>query len=102
MTGARFRTMTADDSKEANELERLCHRGAAELLMPIEEFADAVGDDIGLSAVPRLCQRFGSSYEATVYRLATASDRIAIAGSVCFRHRRVRTKANGPKTTAPL
>jgi hypothetical protein len=50
--------------------------------MRFEEFAEAVGDanDIGLSAVPRLCRRFGGSYEATVYRLATASDRFGVAG----------------------
>jgi hypothetical protein len=87
-SGARFRTLCADGSKEATELERLCHRGAAELLMPIEEFAKELGDDIGLAAVPRLCQRFGSSYEATVYRLATASDKIVIAGSLQFRYRK--------------
>jgi hypothetical protein len=88
VTGARFRSLCADDSKEANELERLCHRGAAELLMPTEEFAEELGDDIGLAAVPRLCQRFGSSYEATVYRLATASNQTVIAGSLQFRYRR--------------
>jgi Zn-dependent peptidase ImmA (M78 family) len=87
-TGARFRSLCADDSKEANELERLCHRGAAELLMPVEEFIEELADDIGLSAVPRLCQRFGSSYEATVYRLTTGSSGIAVAGSLQFRYRK--------------
>jgi Zn-dependent peptidase ImmA (M78 family) len=88
MTGARFRSMCADDSREANELEFLCHRGAAELLMPVDEFAEELADGIGLAAVPRLCQRFGGSFEATVYRLATASDKIAIAGSLQFRYRK--------------
>jgi hypothetical protein len=91
-TGARFRSLCADDSREANELERLCHRGAAELLMPIEEFSEALGDEFGLSAIPRLCQRFGSSYEATVYRLATASDQVAVAGSLRFRCRKDETR----------
>lgn len=85
--GARFRSMVADDSKEANELEMLCHRGAAELLMPIEEFSEELHDEMGLAPVRRLCERFGSSYEATVYRLATAYPGLAIAGLLRFRHR---------------
>src|SRR5208283_1935611 len=36
--GARFRSICADGSKEANELERLCDSGAAELLMPHDTF----------------------------------------------------------------
>src|SRR5258708_14284818 len=37
VTGARFRTITNPDSREANELERLCDLGAAELVMPVED-----------------------------------------------------------------
>jgi len=85
--GARFRSMVADDSKEANELEMLCHRGAAELLMPIEEFSEELRGEMGLAPVRRLCERFGSSYEATVYRLATAYPGLAVAGLLRFRHR---------------
>lgn len=85
--GARFRSMVADESKEANELEMLCHRGAAELLMPIEEFNEEVRGEMGLGAVRRLCERFGSSYEATAYRLATAYAGLAVAGLLRFRHR---------------
>jgi len=88
VNGARFRGLCADDSKEGSELERLCHRGAAELLMPAEEFIEGLGDEAGLSAVPRLSQRFGSSYEATVYRLATAYEGIAVAGILQFRYRK--------------
>jgi Zn-dependent peptidase ImmA (M78 family) len=85
--GARFRSMCADDSKEANELEMLCHRAAAELLMPIEEFSETLAGGMGLGFVPRLCARFGSSYEATVYRLATAYPGVAVAGLLRYRHR---------------
>ncbi|HTU48519.1 MAG TPA: ImmA/IrrE family metallo-endopeptidase [Bryobacteraceae bacterium] len=92
VSGARFRSMCADDSKEGNELERLCDRGAAELLMPVEEFREEVGDEISLLAIPRLCERFGSSYEATVYRLATTYERIAIAGLLKYRHRKNEVK----------
>src|SRR5579863_9911914 len=85
--GARFRSIVADGSKEANELEMLCHRGAAELLMPIEEFIAELRGEMGLSCVHRLCERFGSSYEATVYRLATAYHGLAVAGLLRYRHR---------------
>ena len=37
-TGARFRSISNPDSREANELERLCALGAAELVMPMDEF----------------------------------------------------------------
>jgi Zn-dependent peptidase ImmA (M78 family) len=87
-SGARFRSLCADDSREANELVLLCHRGAAELLMPVEEFAAEIGDEASLSSVPRLCHRFGSSYEATVYRLATAHSGVALAGLLQFRYRK--------------
>jgi len=85
--GARFRSMCADDSKEANELEMLCHRAAAELLMPVEEFHETLAGEMGLGSVRRLCERFGSSYEATVYRLATAYPGVAVAGLLRYRHR---------------
>jgi len=83
--GARFRGMCDQDSREANELERLCDLGAAELLMPSEEFEQAANGRFGLKIVATLATRFGSSVEATVYRLATAYDGVAIAG--LLRHR---------------
>jgi Zn-dependent peptidase ImmA (M78 family) len=86
--GARFRTFCTEDSREANELERLCDLGAAELLMPIDDFLEAIGDNVGLWVVPTLSERFGSSYEATVYRLATSNRGSAIAGLVRYRHRK--------------
>jgi Zn-dependent peptidase ImmA (M78 family) len=86
--GARFRSLSAEGSREANELERLCDLGAAELLMPTDEFLSALGGRWGLERVPELCQRFGSSFEATVYRLATTSRSIALAGLVRFRRRK--------------
>lgn len=84
-TGARFRNLHTDDSKEANELERLCDLGAAELLMPGQEFRDAMGGDMGLHLVTSLSERFGSSFEATVFRLATASAGLAASGLLRYR-----------------
>jgi Zn-dependent peptidase ImmA (M78 family) len=85
--GARFRAICADESREANELERLCDLGAAEILMPLNKFQSAVGASMRLDAVDRLAERFGSSYEATVFRMATAFDGIAMAGLLRYRRR---------------
>jgi Zn-dependent peptidase ImmA (M78 family) len=84
--GARFREMLDDDSQETSELELLCHAGAAELLMPLEEFSIAASPEWTLKDAPRLATRFGASIEATVFRLATAHPGIAIAGLASFRH----------------
>ncbi|HEV2495497.1 MAG TPA: ImmA/IrrE family metallo-endopeptidase [Terriglobia bacterium] len=85
VAGARFRGICRSDSKEANELERLCDLGAAELLLPLQEFQEAVASEYSLVSVPRLCERFGSSFEATVFRLASAHPGVAVAG--LLRHR---------------
>jgi Zn-dependent peptidase ImmA (M78 family) len=87
MNGVRFRSVHSDESREATELERLCHLGASELLMPEEEFLGERGDEFGLKDVPRLAERFGSSYEATLYRLATTHPRLAVAGRLEYRLR---------------
>jgi hypothetical protein len=93
--GARFRSLSAEGSREANELERLCDLGAAELLMPTEEFLAALNGQWGLACVPALCERFGSSYEATTYRLATTSARVALAGLLQYRRRKDEERAVG-------
>lgn len=83
--GARFRELLPDETSETSELEMLCHVGAAELLMPIEEFRDKAGDSWSLQSVNNLASEFGASQEATVFRLATANPRRAVAGSLRFR-----------------
>jgi Zn-dependent peptidase ImmA (M78 family) len=85
--GARFRSLHIDDSREATELERLCHLGASELLMPHEEFLEERGEEFGLKDIPHLAERFGSSYEATVYRIATTHPSLAVAGRLKYRLR---------------
>ena len=85
INGTRFRSLCGDASREANELERLCDLGASELLLPVDEFRNAAGERFGLDIVDRLSVAFGSSYEATVYRLASAHPGTAIAGLVKFR-----------------
>jgi hypothetical protein len=88
ITGARFRNICANESKEANELERLCDLGASELLMPTSAFQAAAGSvGFSLSNVPTLMQFFGSSFEATAFRLASAHPGIAIAGLLRYRLR---------------
>ncbi|MGH9967923.1 MAG: ImmA/IrrE family metallo-endopeptidase [Pyrinomonadaceae bacterium] len=88
LTGARFRSVHVDQSREANELERLCDLGASELLMPQEEFLEELGDDFGLHAIPRMAARFCSSYEATLFRLASTYPRLSIAGRLVYRYRK--------------
>ena len=93
VSGARFRTMCDPDSREANELERLCDLAGSELLMPLEEFRAVIGRDHGLHAVERAAAVFGSSYESTVFRLATAHPGLAAAGLVRYRHRKSEERA---------
>jgi Zn-dependent peptidase ImmA (M78 family) len=83
--GSRFRNICAEESREANELERLCDLGAAEILMPIEDFQEVLSGEYSLTAVDRLSQFFGSSKEATIYRLATAHPGKAVAGLLKYR-----------------
>jgi Zn-dependent peptidase ImmA (M78 family) len=86
--GARFRNICASESREANELERLCDLGASELLMPLSEFQRAVmTTGYSLSSVPALMEIFGSSFEATAFRLASAHPGIAVAGLLRYRLR---------------
>ena len=87
MIGARFRDLTAPDSREANELERLCDLGASELLMPTEEFLAEVQGFFTLTRTQELAEKFGSSFEATVFRLATANPGVALAGLLKYRRR---------------
>jgi hypothetical protein len=83
--GARFRVLCNPDSREGNELERLCDLGAAEILMPLQEFRKSVAGEFGLACVDRVAPVFGSSFEATVFRLATAYDGLAAAGLLRYR-----------------
>jgi Zn-dependent peptidase ImmA (M78 family) len=85
ITGARFRTLCDPGSREANELERLCDLGASELLMPAEEFRAVVGTHFGLEYVELAMAEFGSSYESTVFRMATAHPGLAASGLARYR-----------------
>jgi Zn-dependent peptidase ImmA (M78 family) len=87
VTGARFRDITAPDSREANELERLCDLAASELLMPMEEFQAEAHGCYSLTRTELLAEKFGSSFEATVFRLATAHPEVAVAGLIKYRRR---------------
>jgi len=84
LTGARFRSICSAESREANELEHLCDCAASEILMPVEEFQQAAGV-FSLSVTGRLAEEFGSSFEATAFRLATAHPGIACAGLLRYR-----------------
>jgi Zn-dependent peptidase ImmA (M78 family) len=85
ISGARFRSIHESESREANELERLCDLGAAELLMPIEDFQAETAGNYGLEIADQIANVFGSSFEATVYRMATANPGRAVAGLLKYR-----------------
>jgi hypothetical protein len=53
--------------------------------MPVGDFQRATAGDYSLSKVQDLCPIFGSSFEATVFRLATAHPGIAVAGLLRYR-----------------
>lgn len=56
--------------------------------MPIEDFQRAAASTgYSLSAVPAMMERFGSSFEATVFRLASAHPEVAVAGLLQYRLR---------------
>jgi Zn-dependent peptidase ImmA (M78 family) len=86
--GSRFRNICESDSKEANELERLCDLGASELLMPLGDFRAAAQGNYSLTNADKLATLFGSSFEATVYRLATAHASFAVSGLLRYRQRK--------------
>jgi uncharacterized protein DUF955 len=60
------------------EVEHLCQVGAAEILMPEEDFAlDLAGLGLSLSAVPALCRRYEASREAVARRMLALTDQAA-------------------------
>jgi len=87
VAGSRFRNICDSGSKEANELERLCDLGASELLMPLDDFRMAVANNYTLVRLKGLAAHFGSSLEATAFRLATAHPGLAVAGLLRYRRR---------------
>jgi Zn-dependent peptidase ImmA (M78 family) len=93
VSGARFRTMCDPGSREANELERLCDLGASEMLMPIDEFGEALGGRFSLEIAEAAMSAFGSSYESTVFRMATAHPRLAAAGLLRYRYSKEEERA---------
>jgi hypothetical protein len=60
------------------EVEQLCQVGAAEILMPEEDFlADLEQLGLSLSNVPELCQRYQASREAVARRMLTLANETA-------------------------
>jgi hypothetical protein len=66
--------------------------------MPKEEFQASVGGNWSIESVERLIGEFGSSREATVFRLASAYPGVAAAGLLCFR----RAKGDQAKLTSMM
>lgn len=93
ISGARFRTMCSSESREGNELERLCDLGASELLMPLEEFRSVREGSMGLHLAEQLSATFGSSFESTVFRMATSYEGRAAAGLLRYRFKKAERRA---------
>ncbi len=87
-TGARFRHLCGSGLREANEIERLCYLAASESPMPVEEFTSKADESFALKNVERRSSEFGSSFEATIFRLATAHPGVAVAGLLQYRLRK--------------
>jgi Zn-dependent peptidase ImmA (M78 family) len=84
--GVRYRTATMDCSLLSRELEKLCDHGAAELVMPEDDFRAAskhLAFDFG--SVEQLRSQFGTSYEATFYRFVETRDFPCAGGLAKFR-----------------
>jgi hypothetical protein len=56
--------------------------------MPQEEFLAELAGDFELSTIPRMAERFCSSYEATLFRSATSPAGLSVAGRLVFRYRK--------------
>jgi len=88
-TGARFRSLCKEGSKEGRELEVLCDFGASELTMPRARFRLSVERwGFGIASIDQIAREFGASFEATLYRVAATANFAAAAGRACFRLRK--------------
>jgi Zn-dependent peptidase ImmA (M78 family) len=84
--GVRFRSMHSPTSKQSRELEMLCEFGAALLIMPEGAFMAAVArHGFGLANVDQIRRQFGSSFEATTYRVAQTARFAAAAAKLKYR-----------------
>jgi hypothetical protein len=58
------------------------------MLMPLDAFRASAGDNYSLTRLEELAAVFGSSLEATTFRLATAHPGVAVAGLLRYRRRK--------------
>ena len=85
-SGARFRSTYSPSSKPMRQLELLCEFGAALLTMPDEPFKTAVQrNGFGLESVNAIRRQFGTSFEATTYRMAQTAGFGAAAVKLQYR-----------------
>ncbi|MGB7220084.1 MAG: ImmA/IrrE family metallo-endopeptidase [Vicinamibacterales bacterium] len=85
--GAQFRSVQRSGVGPAPELELLCDYGAAELTMPRGDFMRAIEEiGFGLEYIEQIRRRFGTSFEATAYRIATTSQLPVAVGLFCYRY----------------
>jgi hypothetical protein len=84
--GAQFRSLVRRSDGPPPELEQLCDHGAAELTMPLAAFQRAAAKTgLGLATINTLRRQFGTSFEATAYRIATTAQSPTAVGLFCYR-----------------
>ena len=99
-SGVRFRSTYSAASRPIRQLEMLCEFGAALLTMPEVAFSEAVQRaGFGLAFVDVVRRQFGTSFEATMYRMAQVS---AGAAAVKLFHRLSKDQMNRPPSSGFL
>lgn len=80
------------------ELELLCHVGAGELLMPLEEFTSSTADrDPSLSVADEIGNHFNASQEAALRRMVDLTERVCCLLWVSERLKPTEERNGGPE-----
>lgn len=99
-SGVRFRSTYTQSSRPVRQLEMLCEFGASLLTMPDAPFSEAVRRaGFGLAFVDIVRRQFGTSFEATTYRMAQVS---AGAAAAKLFHRLSKEQMNRPPSSGYL
>jgi Zn-dependent peptidase ImmA (M78 family) len=100
-SGVRFRSTYSPASRPGRQLEMLCEFGAALLVMPDAAFAASLlRHGFGLASVDAVRRQFGTSFEATTYRMAQVAPFPAAA--VKLHHRLSKAQLQQPPASGHL
>ncbi|WP_277508599.1 ImmA/IrrE family metallo-endopeptidase [Ereboglobus sp. PH5-5] len=80
------------------ELEQLCHVGAGELLMPVDEFTVAIAErPPDMSVASEIAQQFNASHEAALRRMVDLTDTVCCLIWLSERLKPAQQKNAGPE-----